>query len=122
MRNSVLIPIESAKIFIQMMPVDMRKSIDGLTALIVDNFSMEPQSGSIFMFYNKSRDKIKAVYWDKNGFILHYKRLDKGRFKFSKSPVDGILEISGHQFQWLFAGLDFQLMNEFSHLKYEHYY
>lgn len=118
----MLIPIESAKIFIQQTPVDMRKSIDGLTALIVDNFSEQPQSSSIFIFYNKHRNKIKAVYWDKNGFVLHYKRLDKGRFKFSKSQMDGILEISSRQFQWLFAGLDFQLMDAFSHINYEHYY
>ena len=118
----MLAPIESAKIYIQLTPVDMRKSIDGLTALIVDNFSEHPQSSSIFIFYNKSRNKVKAVYWDKNGFILHYKRLDKGRFKFSTSLIDGTLEINSLQFQWLFAGLDFQLMNDFSHLNYEHYY
>ena len=118
----MLIPIESAKIFIQQTPVDMRKSIDGLTALILDNFNEKPQSGFIFIFYNKNRNKVKALYWDKNGFILHYKRLDKGRFKFSKSPVDDILEISSQQFQWLFAGLDFQLMNVFSHINYEYYY
>lgn len=90
----MLIPVEEAKIYIQMDPVDMRKSIDGLTALIVDNFSMQPQSGSLFLFYNKKRDKIKSVYWDKNGFVLHYKRLDKGRFKLSKSITDGTLEIN----------------------------
>lgn len=118
----MLTSIESAKIYIQMTPVDMRKSIDGLTALIVDEFSMQPQCGAIFIFFNKQRDKIKAVYWDKNGFILHYKRLDKGRFKISKSTTDPVLEINAAQFQWLFAGLDFQLMNEFSHLNYEHYY
>jgi transposase len=118
----VLIPADAVKIFVQLSPIDMRKSIDGLTALIVDEFSMSPQSGSIFIFYNKDRNKVKAIYWDKNGFILHYKRLDKGRFKFSRSPLDRILEINQDQFQWLFSGLDFQLMQEFSHLNYEHFY
>jgi transposase len=118
----MLTPIESAKLYIQLLPVDMRKSINGLTALVIDNFSQQPQSGNLFIFYNRSRNKIKAVYWDKNGFILHYKKMDKGRFQFSKSLVDGILEINCHQFQWLLAGLDFQLMNQFSHLNYDHYY
>lgn len=118
----MLIPIDSVKVYVNREPVDMRKSIDGLTALIVDEFSHSPQSGAIFVFYNKKRDKIKAVYWDKNGFILHYKRLDKGRFKLSSTPVLTILEINAQQFQWLLAGLDFQLMHEFSHLNYEHFY
>ncbi len=118
----MLVPIESSKIFILQTPVDMRKSIDGLTGLIVDHLVMEPQSGALFIFYNRNRNKVKTVYWDKNGFVLHYKRLDKGLFKLSKSPIDSVLEINPDQFQWLLAGLDFQLMNKFSHLKYEHYY
>lgn len=118
----MLVPVESIKIFVQLSPIDMRKSIDGLTGLIVDEFSMSPQSGCIFIFYNKNRNKVKAIYWDKNGFILHYKRLDRGRFKFSRAPLGSILEINREQFQWLFSGLDFQLMQEFSHLNYEHFY
>lgn len=118
----MLTPDDSIKIYVQKSPVDMRKSINGLTALIVDNFSMTPQSGNVFIFYNKKRDKVKAVYWDKNGFVLHYKRLDRGRFKFSKSQEGGVLEINQQQIQWLFAGLDFQLMDQFSKINYEHYY
>ena len=115
-------PREGIKVYVQLTPVDMRKAINGLTALVVDNFSLPPQSGDLFIFYNKSRDKVKAIYWDKNGFVLHYKRLDRAKFKFSKSAKDGALEISHDQLQWLFAGLDFQLMNQFSDLNYEHYY
>lgn len=118
----MLTPSESIKIYVQLSPVDMRKAINGLTALIVDEFSMSPQSGDIFIFYNKRRDKVKAVYWDKNGFVLYYKRMDRFRFKFSKPSEDDSLEINANQLQWLFAGLDFQLMNEFSELNYDHYY
>ena len=118
----MLTPNEDMKIYVQLEPVDMRKAINGLTALIVDNFSLPPQSGDLFIFHNKSRDKVKAVFWDKNGFVLYYKRLDRGKFKLSTSATMDKLEISHDQLQWLFAGLDFQLMNQFSHLNYEQYY
>ena len=118
----MLTPNAENKVYVQLTPVDMRKSINGLTALIVDQFSLPPQCGDIFIFYNKGRDKVKAVYWDRNGFVLHYKRLDKLKFKFIPSRENPTIEISHDQLQWLFAGLDFQLMNQFNELNYEHYY
>jgi len=118
----MLTPGESVKIYLQQEPVDMRKAINGLTALIVDHFAESPQSGHLFIFYNKKRDKVKAIYWDKNGFVLHYKRLDRLQFKFTPSIEDGVLEINRNQLQWLLAGLDFQLMEQFSELNYTNYY
>ena len=61
-------------------PVDMRKSIDGLCSLVMDLLEQSPQSGHLFVFYYRSRDKVKSRYRDKNGFVMHYKRLEKGRF------------------------------------------
>lgn len=113
---------EGLKVFLYLTPVDMRKSIDGLNALVLDELKHSPQSGHLFLFYNKKKDKIKIVYWDRNGFILHYKRLDKGRFKLAKSGDDSALEINEKQLQWLLAGLDFQLMHTFNELKYNNYY
>lgn len=112
---------EGIKIFIRLMPTDMRKSIDGLCALIVDCFAEKPQSRHLFLFYNQPKNKVKIIYWDRNGFVLHYKRLEQGRFRL-KPNEEGVLEITLNQLQWLLAGLDFQLMDQFSELNYSEYY
>ena len=112
---------EGTQVFMRQGPTDMRKSIDGLTALVVDEFSDSPQSGHLFLFCNKKKDKVKIIYWDRNGFVLHYKRLDKGRFKWLTAESRN-LEITTEQLQWLLAGLDFALMKTFDELSYSNYY
>jgi transposase len=102
-------------------PVDMRKAIDGLVAEVVEYFELEPQSKTLFVFCNRAKNKLKLLVWHKNGFMLLYKRLDKGRFRLRFQP-DGKLAISQEQLSWLLAGLDFQLMNEFNELSYRAYY
>jgi transposase len=59
---------------------DLRKSIDGLSAIVCESFDLDPYSGAIFVFCNRSRDRIKILEWDSDGFWLHLKRLEKGRF------------------------------------------
>lgn len=71
---------KEAQIYISLSPIDMRKSIDSLSALVVEEFKNDPQSGHLFVFFNRARAKVKIVYWNKNGFVLHYKRMEKHRF------------------------------------------
>ncbi len=113
---------DDIKIHISLEAVDMRKAINGLSALVSDLHNKSPQSGHVFVFRNKSKDKVKLLFWDRNGFVLYYKRLEKGKFKFSSELREGAVEITESQLGWLFAGLDFMLMNEFSELNYETYY
>lgn len=61
--------------------VDMRKSIDGLARLVEESLPVSPFSGGVFVFFNRSRDKVKLLWWDRHGFWLAYKRLEKGRFR-----------------------------------------
>jgi len=75
-------PIGRPTVHLATEPVDMRKSINGLSVLVADHLELSPLSGSLFVFYNKARDKIKILYWDRNGFCLWYKRLEKHRFIF----------------------------------------
>ena len=63
------------KIVLSDKPTDMRKSIDGLSVLILDNFDVKPESEYLFIFFNKAKDKIKILFWDRNGFVIYYKRL-----------------------------------------------
>lgn len=112
----------STKIYVYTQTVDMRKSIDGLSVVIVEQLERSPQSGDVFVFRNKLCNKVKALVWDRNGFILHYKRLERGRFKFPRSSDGLSYVISEEQLGWLLAGLDFVLMNDFSELNFENYF
>jgi transposase len=61
--------------------VDMRKSIDGLAAWVQESLAVSPLSGGLFVFFNRGRDKVKLLWWDRHGFWLAYKRLERGRFR-----------------------------------------
>jgi transposase len=108
------------KIFVSTNPIDARKSIDGLASLVQEN-NFNLQSGHLFLFFNKARDKVKCVYWDRNGFVLHYKRLEKHKFVIPKLHPSTHLEITETQLQGLLAGLDFMLMAQFSEINYAQY-
>jgi len=86
---------------------DLRKSIDGLSAIVSAVFEMDPFSEQWFAFCNRGRDKLKILRWDHNGFWLYYRRLEKGRFKW---PVQTgtALSISRRQLQWLLEGLNIE--------------
>jgi transposase len=83
---------------------DLRKSIDGLSALVGAIFEMDPFSDQWFVFCNHQRDKLKILRWDHNGFWLYYRRLERGRFKWPVQ-MSPILCISRRQLQWLLDGL-----------------
>lgn len=108
------------KIYVSIKPIDARKSIDGLMNLVQEN-NFQPQSGYLFLFFNKSRDKVKCIYWDRNGYVMHYKRLEKHKFVIPKLHSQAHLEITETQLQGLFAGLDFVLMKQFSDINYCQY-
>jgi len=81
----------------------MRKSIDGLAAICSYVLKQNPMSQHLFVFCSKDQTRIKVLYWDRNGFWLFYKRLEKGRFRW---PVGGAaLSISRRQLGWLLEGL-----------------
>lgn len=102
--------------------VDMRKSIDGLVTLIVEALGLDPQANVMYLFHNKASDKFKAIFWDGDGFILLYKRKEKGRFKFPKDLSDTYYEIDSDLFHWLRKGFDFYALKQHPELKYSQYY
>ncbi len=63
-------------------PTDMRKGFDGLSGLVRNHLSQDPLTGDVFVFVSRARMHIKLLYWDGDGFVLYYKRLEKGRFDF----------------------------------------
>ena len=83
---------------------DMRKAIDGLAAIVKENFAMDPMANNLFLFCGKRRDRIKALYWEGDGFVLLYKRLETGRFQWPRSEKEVGLH-STQEFRWLMEGL-----------------
>jgi len=113
---------EKTRVYIALTPTDFRKSINGLSACVLDELSLSPQSGDCYLFWNKSRNKVKILFWDNNGFVLYYKRLEKGRFKIPRDMNFHYLEVTQDQLDWLLAGLDFMLMKQFNQINYSAYY
>ena len=86
--------------------VDFRKSINGLAGLIESELDVSVLSGAVFVFCNKHRDKLKVLYWDKSGFALWYKRLDRDKFKWPKKLETEALSLSEAQLHGLLSGYD----------------
>lgn len=102
------IALQSEKIYIASKAVDFRKSIDGLASIVVEQMQKELGEG-VYVFYNKSVNRVKILGWHRNGFALIYKRLESGKF-FVRYDADDNLEINSEQLNWLLVGLDWQLM------------
>lgn len=96
----------SQQIYLCQQAVDMRRSIDGLAALIEQELELNPFEQALFVFINKKRDKIKCLRWERNGFWLLYKRLVKQRFKWPQWFEQDTLTLSEHQLSQLFDGYD----------------
>jgi len=107
------------KVYIARQPLDFRKQIDGLSVYVQDILSLDPLSAHLFVFGNRTRDKIKILYWDNNGFCLLYKRLSKGRFPW---PVKDqpLLTCGLRELQWLVEGLDIRKLTERPTLAYSY--
>jgi transposase len=92
------------KVYLACGSTDMRKSIDGLAAIVQQGFALDPFSPCLFVFCNKSRNKLKILQWDHNGFWLYYRRLEKGKFQW---PKDGFrpIAVSRRELRWLLDGL-----------------
>jgi transposase len=69
------------RVFAATGPVDFRKGFDGLVAIVRDHFREDPFNGDLFCFFNRRRDRVKVLVWDRNGFWVHYKRLERGTFE-----------------------------------------
>ena len=101
-------PSPSVRIFIGRVPVDMRKGFDGLSGVVIEVVDEDPQSGHLFVFFNKRRDRMKAIVWDGSGYWVLYKRLEHGRYQvFDRvSEKDGAYELTSTDLALLLDGID----------------
>lgn len=109
------------KIWLCNKATDFRKQIDGLSILVADSFSMQPNSGELSIFYNLKRDKIKILYWDNDGFALWYKRLEQSKFIMPQN-LQTPLAINFKQLQWLLEWLDLSKFKTKKSLEYKDFF
>jgi transposase len=106
------------QIFLYRDPVDFRKSIDGLGAIVEMELGMNVFTGALFLFINRGRDKVKILYWSRNGFCLWYKRLERERFAWMTGAGSPSWEISPEELRWLLEGVDIWVSRPHKTLKY----
>ena len=82
--------IDSRRYYLYRKPTDMRKSFDGLCGIVSSQLGHNPMSGDLFIFINRQRNRIKLLRWEAGGFVLFYKRLEKGTFEFPPDKKEGL--------------------------------
>ncbi|MGL4522852.1 MAG: IS66 family insertion sequence element accessory protein TnpB [Bacilli bacterium] len=99
--------VSNHKVYLAAGFTDMRKSIDGLSAIVQLSFELDPFSSAYFVFCGSSRDRLKILHWEHNGFWLYYRRLEKGKFHWPKTVEnDCATAITFRQLRWLLDGLN----------------
>lgn len=96
---------EHRRVYLACGSTDLRKSIDGLAVLVKEGFALDPFSSCLFVFCNRKRDKLKILEWEHNGFWLHYRRLERGKFQWPTSSTGGATPVSHRELRWLLDGL-----------------
>ena len=97
--------VKRGAVYLSCSPVDMRKSINGLAAIVQGTFELDPFEGALFVFVNNSKDKIKVLKWDRDGFCLYYKRREKGRFVWPEKLSGNTVQIRRSDLERLLSGL-----------------
>ena len=100
------IDIKKVKIFIRPGTTDLRKAVNGLVVIIERQMAEEPFSGNVYLFCNRDRKLLKALWWDRNGFWLSQKRLEQEKFPWPQTS-EAVKELSSEQLQMLLDGIDF---------------
>jgi transposase len=95
------------KIYFATALVDMRNGIDGLRAVVEQVLKKNPNDGHLFVFVGKGKDKVKILFWDKNGYVLYFKRLERGRFQIPATDEKRTkVEMEAEQLSMFLGGID----------------
>jgi transposase len=101
----MLILPPTVRVFLHLGPTDMRRSFDGLAALTRELLRQDPLSGHLFVFFNRRRDRVKVLLWDRTGLVLYYKRLEEGVFRLPAGSASGV-ELTWAELSLILEGLD----------------
>ena len=102
-----MISPDNTQVYVAIGSVDMRKAINGLSILVAQGYGLDPLAGHLFVFSNRRRTVVKVLYYDRNGFCLWQKRLERDRFRWPESREE-VLEIGPRELRWLLEGLEVQ--------------
>lgn len=114
LRPSTTLP----RVYLYRDPVDFRKSYRGLSAIIEQEIGNDPFAGELYVFINRQRNKIKCLFWERNGFVLYYKALAEEKFRWPK-PKESLMTVTGQQMNWLLDGYDISQLQGHKTLQYE---
>ncbi|MCE9546599.1 MAG: IS66 family insertion sequence element accessory protein TnpB [Planctomycetia bacterium] len=95
---------KDVQVWVATMPVDMRKSFDGLAEVVRSFLGQNPLSGSLFVFRNRNAQRVKILWWDRDGLAIYYKRLERGTFQFPASGAKSV-NIDSAQLMRLLSGM-----------------
>ena len=98
--------------------VDFRKGINGLSILVEEAMLKDPFSEQLFVFCNHRRDRVRIIYWERSGFCMWQKRLEKARFKWPRQAESDVIILSGQQLNWLLDGYDVMRFKPHERLHY----
>jgi transposase len=99
--------LHPVRVFLHAPPTDLRKGFDALSGLVTTAFAQDPTSGHLFLFVNRRRDRVKILYWDRDGLAIWYKRLETGSFQLPAAPRDATsIEMSSTQLALILSGID----------------
>lgn len=97
------------RIFIALGPTDMRKGFDALAAIVAQHLKLNPLSGQLFLFFNRRRDKMKILYWDRDGLAIWYRRLEQGTYQIPQgNPGVASVEVRAEELLMILRGIDYQ--------------
>jgi len=111
--------VDVGAVYLHRDPVDFRKAIDGLSLIVEQTMGLSVFDSALYVFCNRRCDKLKVLYWDRSGFCLWYKRLEKEKFKWPGKDNREVVLLSDEQFDWLLRGFDIGQMKAHNTLIYK---
>ena len=107
----MIVPSGGVRVLVATQPVDFRKGMEGLSALVREALGADPFSGAVYVFRAKRADRVKLIFWDGTGMVLLCKRLEDGKFRWP-GVRDAILRLTAAELQALLEGLDWRRVHE----------
>jgi len=105
--SMLLSPLAQPRIYLYAKPADMRKSFDGLHAIVQSEFRRDIRAGDVFVFLNRRRDRIKLIHWDRDGMAIWMKRLERGTFQRPRCPPDAAqVDLDATDLALLLSGIE----------------
>ena len=104
-----MLKLDGKRVYLACGHTDMRKSINGLSMIVESRFRLDPFDGALFVFCNRSRDRVKILEWDGDGYWIHFKRLEKGHFRWPTPGDDATMTLTGEELSYLLGGTRVEL-------------